>query len=297
MVDFKEVELTDRQRARETLSYSDYRGCEYTFGNNFLWQCVFYTKIACYKDFYLIKSGGGGYFFPAGKGDFREAVEVLRADAAKDNSPLRFVTMNRESKNWLMKNYPGEFEFTTDRSFYDYIYNFADLSELKGKKYHSKRNFINRFRMNKWCYEPITPQNVCECICMNERWLKECETAGSTIRDDSSLIRENCVVNAGLEHFFDLGFTGGLLRANGEVVAFTFGEPVNRDTFVVHAEKAFARITGAYPAINNEFVNHACSGFAYINREEDMGLENLRKAKLSYHPAFLEEKFKAVSRA
>jgi hypothetical protein len=290
MIEFKEVELSDKQRARELLLYSGYRGCEYTFGNNFLWQCVFYTKIAFYKDFYLIKSGNGGYFFPAGRGDLREAVELLRADAAKDGEALRFVTMNKASKQWLEENYPDEFEFTSDRSFYDYIYNFTDLSELKGKKYHSKRNFINRFRMNNWCYEPITPANICECVCMNERWLKEHEAA------DNSAARESCVVSRGLEHFFDLDFTGGLLRVCGEVVAFTFGEPVNSDTFVVHAEKAFARIAGAYPAINNEFVNCACAGFAYINREEDMGYENLRKAKLSYHPAFLEEKFKAISK-
>jgi hypothetical protein len=297
MIEFKEVELTDKQWARELLLYSGYRGCEYTFGNNFVWKCVFYTKIARHKDFYLIKSGNGGYFFPAGRGDFREVIELLRKNAAEDGEALRFVTMNKASKNWLEENYPGEFELTTDRAFYDYIYNFTDLSELRGKSYHSKRNFINRFRMNNWCYEPITPQNICECVCMNERWLKECENAGNASRNDESLVRENCVVNTGLEYFFDLDFVGGLLRVDGEVAAFTFGEPVTCDTFVVHAEKAFARITGAYPAINNEFVNRTCTGFDYINREEDMGLENLRKAKLSYHPVFLEEKFKAVSRA
>jgi hypothetical protein len=254
-----------------------------------MWQCVFYTKIARYKDFYLIKSGNGGYFFPAGRGDLREVVEILRKNAAEDGESLKFVTMNRASMEWLCGNYPGEFEFSTDRAFYDYIYNFEDLSELKGKKYHSKRNFINRFRMNDWCYEPITSRNICECADMNERWIKEC------LLVDKELVRESCVVNTGLENFFDLGFSGGLLRVCGEVAAFTFGEPVTDDTFVVHAEKAFARITGAYPAINNEFVNAACNGYCFINREEDMGLENLRKAKLSYRPAFLEEKFKAIS--
>ena len=294
MIEFKEVELSDRQWARELLSYSGFRGCEYTFGNNFMWQCVFYTKIARYKDFYLIKSGNGGYFFPAGRGDLREAVEALRKNAAEDGEALRFVTMNRASMQWLCENYPDEFEFSTDRAFYDYIYNFADLSELKGKKYHSKRNFINRLRMNNWCYEPITAKNISECLCMNERWLKECETAGNAVADNKGLIRENCVVNTGLEHFFDLGFSGGLIRIDGEVVAFTFGEPVAGDTFVVHAEKAFARIPGAYPAINNEFVNNACADYDYINREEDMGLEGLRKAKLSYHPCEIVKKYKAT---
>ena len=290
MVEFKEVELTDINWTRELLGYSGYRGCEYTFGNNFMWQCVFYTRIARYKDFYLIKSGSGGYFFPAGRGDFREAVEYLKADAKENGENLKFVTMNKASMEWLSENYPDEFKFCSNRDMYDYIYNFCDLAELKGKKYHSKRNFINRFRENNWCYESITPQNIHECAEMNERWIKEYEAA------DKGLMRESCVVNRGLEHFGDLGFKGGLLRVDGEVAAFTFGEAVTCDTFVVHAEKAFTRIQGAYPAINNEFVSRECCDFAYINREEDMGLENLRKAKLSYHPAFLEEKYKAVSR-
>lgn len=286
MIEFKEVELTDKQWARELLSYSGYRGCEYTFGNSFIWQCVYNTKIARVKDFYFLKSGGG-YFFPAGRGDFREAVELLRKDAEADGKPLNFVTMNKASMHWLSENYPDEFEFGSDRGFMDYVYNFSDLAELKGKKYHSKRNFINRFNQYNWNYEPITPRNISECAEMSAKWLLETDST------DRALRRENCVVKRGLDFFFDLDFSGGLLRVDGEVIAFTFGEPATSDTFVVHAEKAFTRFQGAYPAINNQFVNHACQGFAYINREEDMGLENLRKAKLSYHPAFLEEKFNA----
>ena len=289
MIEFKEVELSDKLWARELLSYSAYRGCEYTFGNSFIWQCVYNTKIARVKDFYFFRSSGG-YFFPAGRGDFRKAIELLRKDAKAEGKPLNFVTMNKASRRWLEENYPGEFEFGLDRGFQDYVYNFSDLAELKGKKYHSKRNFINRFRENNWKYEPITPGNIGECADMSAAWLMENNS------DDRSLRRENCVVRRGLDFFFDLDFIGGLLRVDGEVIAFTFGEAATSDTFVVHAEKAFTKTQGAYPAINYEFVNNACTGFTYINREEDMGLENLRKAKMSYHPAFLEEKFNAKQR-
>ncbi|MCL1823368.1 MAG: phosphatidylglycerol lysyltransferase domain-containing protein [Oscillospiraceae bacterium] len=292
MLEFKEVKLSDKQWARELLSYSGYRGCEYTFGNNYIWQCVYGTKIARYKDFYLLKSGGG-YFFPAGRGDFCDAVNILQKDAEENNQPFTFVTMNQASKLWLEENFPDKFTFSTDRGFYDYVYHFCDLAELKGKQYHSKRNFINRFNMyNNKCYEPITPRNIEECARMSECWLKENSTHNQN-NDTNSLESEGCVVKKGLESFFELDFSGGLLRVDGEVAAFTFGEEVTKDTFVVHAEKAFTRIQGAYPAINNCFVKNACCGYTYINREEDMGLENLRKAKMSYHPAFLEEKFKA----
>ena len=84
--------------------------------------------------------------------------------------------------------------------------------------------------------------------------------------------------------------TGGILRVNGEVVAFTIGEPICEDTFVVHIEKAFSDIQGAYPMINQQFVEHECMDYKYINREDDTGAEGLRKAKLSYRPAFLVEK-------
>ena len=88
----------------------------------------------------------------------------------------------------------------------------------------------------------------------------------------------------------ELGLKGGVLKADGKIVAFTVGEPVSDDTFVVHIEKAFADIDGAYPMINQQFVQHECMEYEYVNREEDTGAEGLRKAKLSYRPAFLEEK-------
>jgi hypothetical protein len=290
MIEFKKVMLSDKGWVRELLSYSGYQGCEYTFGNNFIWQSIYETKIARYKDFYLLK-GSGGYFFPAGRGDFREAIEALRSDADECGCFLNFVTMNRASMQWLRENYP-EYGFESKSDFSDYVYNYEDLAGLKGKKYHSKRNFINRFKLNQnWCYEPISERNIDECKVMNERWLAENDCC------DRDLESENCAVRNGLRHFFELDFTGGLLRVDGEVIAFTFGEPVTDEMFVVHAEKAFTNFQGSYPTINNEFVTNALCGYKYINREEDMGLENLRKAKLSYNPAFMEEKFKAVIKA
>ena len=88
----------------------------------------------------------------------------------------------------------------------------------------------------------------------------------------------------------ELELIGGILRVEGEVVAFTIGEPISDDTFVVHIEKAYAEIQGAYPMINQQFVEHECLKYKYVNREEDTGAEGLRKAKLSYQPVFLVEK-------
>jgi hypothetical protein len=122
---------------------------------------------------------------------------------------------------------------------------------------------------------------------MKNRWCEEHNCYSDDVKK-----AEADAVTRGMNKFFELGFIGGLLRVNGEIQAFTFGEPLNSDTFVVHVEKAFTEYQGTYTAINREFVNSACKGFKFINREEDMGAENLRKAKMSYYPSILLEKYK-----
>lgn len=284
MIEFKDIELEDKVWVDELLSYSDFRGCEYSFGNNFIWRSIYNMKIARYKDFYLIHHDKG-YFFPAGKGDLKEVVEELKKHSENDGNPLCITTMNKLSMEWLKETYCESIEITTNRDLYDYIYNYNDLSTLGGKKLHSKRNHINRFKENNWRYEKITPLNIAECKEMSTKW---CELNNG---DDKEKVNEACAVNDGLKNYFKLGFVGGLLKVDEKVHAFTFGEKLNSDTFVVHVEKAFTEIQGSYPAINFEFINNECFGYKYINREEDMGLENLRKSKLSYRPVFLEEKF------
>ena len=107
---------------------------------------------------------------------------------------------------------------------------------------------------------------------------------------DAEKNKEMCVALNSLRLFHELELKGGVLRAGGDIVAFTLGEPVCEDTFVVHIEKAYADIRGAYPMINQQFLEHEVSGYTYVNREDDTGEEGLRKAKLSYHPIFMAEK-------
>ena len=159
---------------------------------------------------------------------------------------------------------------------------------MSGKKLHGKRNHINKFKANyegRWVYESMTKDNLEDCFQMALRWRNEngCE-------EDPEKRGEICVTLNALRLFEELELKGGVLRVDGEVVAFTLGEPVCSDTFVVHIEKAYADIQGAYPMINQQFVEHECQNYQYVNREEDTGAEGLRKAKLSYRPVFLVEK-------
>ena len=185
--------------------------------------------------------------------------------------------------------FPGKFQIEYDRDIADYVYEAEKLATLAGKKLHSKRNHVNRFQENnpEWVYESITPENVEDCFQMALKWREEMQCEIDVEKRD-----EMCVTLNALRLMEELNLKGGLLRARpqGEVIAFTVGEPLSEDTFVVHIEKAYASIQGAYPMINQQFVLHEAQDFKYVNREEDTGAEGLRKAKLSYRPAFLVEK-------
>lgn len=300
MLEFKEIKTEDRVWATELLSKADFRGCEYSFGNNFAWRNIYNLTICRYKDFYIVKSANGGktrFFYPAGNGDEAEVLDELMRYSKALNQKLDLIVVPKQKLEFLQQLYGDKIEFSGDRDDFDYIYNAEDLAELKGKKYHGKRNHINRFMENNWSFEPITAANIPECLEMNAKW---CEENGCAIEalDDVEITEEmrskadeSCVVRCSFKHFDELGYTGGVLRVDGVVQAFTFGEKINSDTFVVHVEKALETYQGAYTMINMQFVKSLGDKFKYINREEDTGAENLRKAKLSYKPVFLEEKY------
>ena len=269
-LEFKRVELSDRKKAREILEKSNFRGCEYTFGNNFVWRNIYNVEVCFAEGFYFCKQGEDKnirFTFPTGNGDIRRAVELLTEYTRERGVPLR-LTANKDVTQRLTEIYPDA-KAILDRDICDYVYLAEDLENLAGKKYHGKRNHLNRFYENDWSFEPLTVGNIAECKAMNER----------------------CIVECSFKHYDELGYTGGVLRVNGEVQAFTFGERSSEDCFVVHVEKALRQYQGAYAAVNREFVKSLGGRYKYINREDDTGSEGLRKAKLSYHPIFLEEKF------
>lgn len=288
MLNFHKPVLSDAAWVRAALKQSGYFGCEYSFGNIFLWSDVYQTQIAEYKNFFFAKSGVGNcrYCFPAGSGDLKEAVEVLRDDAHANNLPFCMYGVTPQAIERLEAVFPNEFIFTPGRNDFDYIYRTADLTSLSGKKYHSKRNHIARFmKKYDWRYEQITDDNIYECHNLNMRWKEE---KGDAI--SSSMLGELKMCENALNNFNALQLSGGLLRVDGEAVAYTFGEEINEKIFCVHVEKALTAYDGSYPMINKQFVSERLQAYEYVNREEDVGEEGLRKAKLSYHPAILLEK-------
>ncbi|MFA9465869.1 MAG: DUF2156 domain-containing protein [Velocimicrobium sp.] len=293
MIEFRNMTVEDKDWMNEMIKESDLRGCEYSFGNLFIWRKVSKVKVAQVENFLCVigdsKENEIIYNYPVGSGDEKRVIERLIEDAKEKGCIPRFRAVLEEQKKRLEEWFPEQMEFTTNEGDWDYIYEVEKLTRLAGKHYHGKRNHIARFKDGgDWSYEPITEENMDECRAMNEIWCKEYGCGKS-----ESARLEQCAVQQSFSHFKELGFEGGLLRKAGEVIAFTIGEPLNSDTYNVHIEKAFPQIQGAYPLINQQFVEHNMQAFTYVNREEDMGEEGLRKAKMSYKPQIHLKKYVA----
>ena len=293
MIEFKDITVEDKDTITSFTMNSCRRNCDLSFSNLCSWRFMYNTKFAVIDNFLVFKfwlHGRVSYMMPVGQGDpEKELIEKLIEDSQLEGEPLRLMGVCQGMKKRLNDILPGKFEFTTNRDYSDYIYLRSDLATLTGKKFQSKRNHINRFKKEyTYKYVPITPDRVQECLYLEAEWCK----ANDCDKQDGTGNERQAIVFA-LEHFEELGLSGGVLYANDKIVAFTFGMPINKETFGVHVEKADTTVDGAYAMINFEFANHIPETFTYINREEDLGIEGLRKAKLSYQPETILEKFVA----
>ncbi len=300
MIDFWEPKLTDKRWVDELLCQADYRGCEYNFTNLYTWKNAYHHELARLDDFLLVHLCGGvgcSYLYPAGRGDVTKAVLALKEEADRRGERLRLVCLTPRQTEELERLFPGRFEFTADRDGYDYLYHIDRLADLEGKKLHNKRNHINRFVDNNptWVYEDITTDTLPECMAMDREWYRR-----SMIREgaeeEKDLGNEGVALRLAMDHFCALGLEGGLIRVYGEVVAFTMGDRLSSDTFDVHFEKAYGELQGAYAMINQQFAKRVRARhpeIRYLNREDDMGVEGLRKAKESYYPDLMVEKHSA----
>lgn len=296
MFDFREISLKDKEWINECLAVSDFRGCEYSFANNLAWRRLNDTVITKFNDFYISCSFYDGkpvVTFPTGVRcddsgieKYIELFDKLKKYFEDQDESLIVTSVSKENLEWFKEHYKDNIVISADRGSFDYIYNASDLIELKGKKYHGKRNHIKRFKDNDWSFEPLTSKNFDDCTAFAAEFYNNNDSY-----NDHSAVVEQYAIYVFFNNFEYLGLKGGLLRSQGDIVGFTIGEQVNSDTFVVHIEKALSDVQGAYPTICNEFAKANAQKLKYINREEDLGIEGLRKSKLSYNPAFLLEKY------
>lgn len=292
MIDFYSLSFNDREWITHRLLEDDRQACEYSFANNYLWSDIYGVKMAKEQGCLIFQFEDGDehcYTIPIGAGNRKGALDALIAMEREKGRGLVLGTLMQSDLDWLEQNYPGQYKVETNRDDYDYVYTTEKLSTLSGRKLHGKRNHIARFKDgNNWLYRDMMPEDAGECLRFLDLW-KEAESENW----NDEMENELHINRRALRHLADLVLDGGMLYKGGRLVAFCIGEPLNSNTYVVHIEKALASVQGAYPMINQQFVLHHCQDYEYVNREEDTGDEGLRKAKLSYQPALLVEKFQA----
>ncbi len=292
MIQFKSLSFSDREWITQRIWEDGRQACEYSFANNYLWSGIYGVQMAKEKGCLILKFQDAGrccYTIPIGAGMRREALDALLHMEHSQGNELVLNTLVQSDLDWLEQNYPGQYTVETNRDDYDYIYSTEKLSTLAGRKLHGKRNHIARFKDgNNWRYRAMMPEDAGECMRLLDVW-KEAEAENW----NEEMENELHVNRKALRNLADLVLDGGMLYKGQKLVAFSIGEPLNADTYVVHIEKAIASVQGAYPMINQQFVLHNCQDYKYVNREEDTGDEGLRRAKLSYYPEFLIEKYQA----
>ncbi len=290
-IDFHIVTVADKPLFDYYMLSSEEQNCDLNFANIFCWSDTYHSEVAEAEDFLVIRFDNGGaksYMQPVGNGDKRAILELLRKDAFEQRTPLRLYGLSGEWRAFLEENYPSEFAFDAPRALADYIYRTEDLAQLQGRKYQPKRNHLNRFvAQYKWHTEPLSQQNIKDCIALNDKWLRSREVG------ETELAEQRAVQRA-FDNFETLGLRGLVLYVDDRAAAFSYGTPITQKTFCTHIEKHDAAVEGAATMINREMAQSLEEEFEFINREDDLGLEGLRFAKMSYYPALLLEKVAAL---
>lgn len=294
MIEFKPVTPKNKELLTSFLLPGERRDANLSIVNLCSWQFLTCSSFAFVDELLVLRfcfdSDRTVYSIPVGGERVGDVVRELARQAVEEDLPLCIYGIVPELKELLEKVFPEVFEYKENRDHFDYLYLRKDLAELKGKDYQTKRNHVNKFRKRyDFRFVPLTAEIVPDCLRLYDEWCGERRCG-----EDEGLVQERQALTFALERFRELDITGGSLWVEGRMVAFTFGAPVNYDTFCVHAEKALGEFEGAYNAINQEFARYLPERFVYLNREEDLGLPGLRKAKMSYRPVCLLEKGLAV---
>ena len=291
MIPFHRLTLEQKEPYETILFSQEPRGCEYSFANLYLWgrqQAAF--RHGCVV-FFSHFDGRSVYPYPIGPGDRRRCLEEILEDAKERGIPCRIVCMTDEDARELEGWFPDTFHFRSDRDSFDYVYAIDDLADLKGKKFQKKRNHYNRFCALYPDHEilPLDSCNLDRARRLVDQWFY----SHMRSNPERNYLLENIAMARAFSNYRALDLEGCLLLVNGEAAAVTMATPLGNGIYDVHFEKAREDIDGAYAAVNCEFARYLRTRHPqvrFLNREDDMGIEGLRKAKLSYQPHHLLEK-------
>ncbi len=289
MNEFTKISLADRTWARECIKAEGSCSADFSFEGNYIWREEYHQHIAniCGMLVFRVETEESGTMFssPVGNGDRRAAILAIRDICKAEGIKCQICGVSLEQLE-IIKGYDiGSYEIVEMTGANDYIYDADKLATLSGKKLHGKRNHINQFEQaHEWHIEPLTSGNIDIALNLSKRWEAEAEEITSDMEFESRAMA------MAFKEYDEIGLEGIILYVDGQPEAFTAGSMITDETVDVHFEKANKDLRGAYPMINREFVRYLMGRhpeLKYINREDDMNIEGLRKAKQSYHPAFM----------
>lgn len=293
IINFQPIRLADKPLFDNFLRKRRYENAHFSFTNLFMWRSGFQVEWALLDEHLCIRAAWDGEHYilpPFGAPDqgMGNALDRLAEHFAAQGWPLVIRGAEAFMTEELNALRPGLLRWEADEDNFDYVYNTQDLIDLSGRKYHSKKNHLNSFKRSysDYSYVPLTPDLVPACLEVAQNWWLQQPDS-----EDVSLKLEQQAIADALGNMEYLGLNGGAILLSGQVAAFTFGERLNEDTAVVHVEKGNPEIRGVFTAINQEYCRNTWAHIHYVNREEDMGIPGLRKAKQSYHPVTMIKKY------
>lgn len=288
---FSKITAADKPLFERYLATQKELGCEMSFANIYLWGRKRYALVHDHIVIFAQFDRKCVYPYPIGTGDKKAVLDTIIADAQSRDIVCRITNLSQDDIQVIDHLYPGKFRFHCGRDSFDYVYDINDLADLAGKKYHKKRTHINGF-LNLYpgyTVQPITAQNLESVKKFADEWYETRLAADPTA--DFQLEQE--ALYRAFRHYNELELEGLILSDGDSILAFTMASRLSPDTFDVHFEKGCANANGAYAMINREFARYIRQkhpDVKFLNREDDMGLEGLRKAKQSYYPHHMVEK-------
>ena len=281
----KELTISDKDAISPYLYLNKYGVCDFSFSNIYIWRHTYKVEYSLHRNFLIILSsdfdGLRHFFMPLSLADSdpKEIIDDMIAWSFEKDEDFRMIGLTDSMLDELSFLGPN---FIVEKSeIWDYIYNAEDLIHLKGKKFHAKRNHINKFNsLYNYQYSDLQKEHIPLCLDLLKAWNLDNGNNALMTADERAVIEA-------LNNFEELGMSGGCLFIDGKLGAFTMGQPINSEIYAIHIEKALPEYEGIYSKINQAFAERHCSGYKYINREEDLGIEGLRKSKMSYNPSFL----------
>ena len=314
MIEYKAIEFEDLDIFRSYLRWEDVQGCEWSSVNLLTWN-HFGLEYAIVKGYLVLRFIYGGQYThtmplppvpegvehprlsEAGDGCLECVVRALRDECFAHHQPFSITNLNQQGIDFLQRVFPGEFEFSepmTER--YDYICLRENIIALEGKEMRPKRQHLYqfpRFYPNHE-YRPLEPSLFPECMQLLQHWSDNAEAIGHMQGADSKVMERESISQV-FDNWERFGAIGGALFVDEKMVAFTYGVPINGNTFDLCVEKGDIAYKGVYTVVRHHFMQQIPEQYTYINLEEDLGLPGLRRAKSSYHPAYQIKKDRAVS--